>query len=374
MAEANSHPAPESNAAALAGKGVSSWFGSGAVVAVIVLILGRLALEPLRSLPHFDVHGMDAYGAVETYVLKNRTSHAPVEVACFGSSQSVFGILPEEVAHGLGEPEDRVLNLGTAGGTPFDMWSLVRRNPERFKDLHLAVVEINPFVLNKGLENDDRLLLSISQKASLEERLMISNRPMRCRQVADLVVPLYSVRRSLRSLFLNILDPSPGNDVCPCPEQRIHPAAGWAVDKASNRKDRERQTTSAQTVAKRFFGTWKVSHLQDESLRHLLAWFHEHHVPVVLHQMPIHPEVAHIIESEPKFHKNYVSFSQYIESLSPSPAAVIRIMGTADCGASESDLADRTHLNQLGAGIYSRFLAEKIKTGPVGPLVVPQGG
>jgi hypothetical protein len=131
--------------------GTSRWFGSGAVVALAVLIAGRFAAEGLRGLPHFDERGgMDAYGAVETYCLKKNPN--PVEVACFGTSQSVFGISAKEVAEGLGEKTERVRNLGTPGGTPFDMWSMVRRNPECFKDLHLAVVEINPFVLQKGLE------------------------------------------------------------------------------------------------------------------------------------------------------------------------------------------------------------------------------
>lgn len=343
-------------------RGISQWFGSGALVALAVLLAGRFAAEKLRGMPHFDDRGgMDAYGAVETYYLKKNPN--PIEVACFGTSQSVFGISEREVATCLGEKAECVRNLGTPGGTPFDMWSLVRRNPDSFKDLHLAVVEINPFVLQKGLEGDDRMVLSLSQKANLHERLTIASAPMRRRQLMDLVLPLYSARRSLRTVFLNVLDPCPGNALCPCPEQKALPAAGWVVNHA-HRYNRERQKVSPDMVARRFFGNWRVSALQDQSLRHLLAWLHDHKVPVVLHQMPVHPDVVKLVKSDPRYSKGFQQFSDYVASLKPAPAAVIQILDTHECGAGEGDLADRTHLNQLGAGIYSRYLAEKIKAVP----------
>src|SRR4051812_33844516 len=103
-------------------RSLGRWFGPGALVTIAVFVLGRLALEPFRSAPHFDDRGMEAYGTTEAYLLRKNPD--PVKVAFFGSSQSVWAIMAEVIAAEIGEDPAGVRNLAVEGGTPFDMWNL----------------------------------------------------------------------------------------------------------------------------------------------------------------------------------------------------------------------------------------------------------
>src|SRR6478609_7985622 len=81
---------------------IRRWFGKSAWITLGVFLLGRLALEPVRTLPMYDIRGMDAYGAVENFQL--RKQDAPVQVGFFGTSQSVWGVISEEAARTWGVP------------------------------------------------------------------------------------------------------------------------------------------------------------------------------------------------------------------------------------------------------------------------------
>jgi hypothetical protein len=340
-------------------RSIRRWFGPGALVTVVVFVLGRLAMEPLRSAPHFDDRGMEAYGTTEAYLL--RKDPAPVKVAFFGSSQSVWAIMAGEIAVDIGEDPAGVRNLAVEGGTPFDMWNLLRRNEEKLQSLRVAVVEVNPFVFKQGLDSDVRVSLDIAQHGTLAERLMLARRTDRLQQLAEWVLPLQSVRRSLQSAFLNVADPDPGFPPYPCPEQRTHPAVGWKVDGKRHTK-KERQTTSAETAAKRMVGYWKLSKLQDHAMRESLAWFARHHVRVIFHELPVHPEVIEVIRQNPVYEKGHQGFLAYVDSLRPVPFARSITPDPADCGITANEMADRTHLNQFGAAIYSSHLAAKLRS------------
>jgi hypothetical protein len=328
-------------------------------VTLAVFVLGRLALEPLRDAPHFDERGMEAFGTTENYLLRKNPD--AVQVAFFGSSQSVWAIMPEEIASDMGEDPAHVRNLAVEGGTPFDMWNLLRRNEAKLSSMRLAVVEVNPFVLKQGLESDPRVELDIAQHGTVTERLMLTHREDRVTQMAEWLLPMWSVRRSLRSAFLNVVDPEPGFPPYPCPEQRMRPAVGWKVD-GRRHALKERQTVSPELAAKRMVGGWRLSDLQDYSLKQSLAWFAQHSVRVIFHELPVHPDLMQVVHANPLFEKGHKEFHDYIDALRPAPFARSITPDPADCGISADDMADRTHLNQLGAAIYSRQLATKLRT------------
>lgn len=334
------------------------WFGPGALVAAAVFLVGRFALEPLRDEPHYDVRGMEAFSAVETYML--RKNPTPVQIAFFGSSQSLWALLPHEIARDWGVDPALVRNLATEGGTPFDMWNLVRRNEGKFKDLRVAIVEVNPFVMKQGLDSDPRVSIDIAQHATVSERLMLTHREDRVKQMAEWVLPLLSVRRSMESAFLNVVDPDPGQPIYPCPEQRTFPAAGWNVSVTQHVK-KERQTMSPVVAAKRMVGNWKCSKLQDQSLRETLSWFAKHHVRVIFHELPVHPDLMAAVHADASFEQGHKAFRDYIEALRPAPVASSFTPDPAELGITDEQMADRTHVNQLGAAIYSRHITAKVR-------------
>lgn len=337
---------------------IRTWFGAGAWVAAGVFLLGRVVLEPLRDAPHFDPRGMEAYSATETYLL--RKNPAPIQVALFGSSQSVWALLAEDVAQELGEDPAHVRNLSVEGGTPFDTWNLIRRNEEALKHLRLAIVEVNPFVLKSSLDNDPRVTVDVSQHGTVSERLMLAHRKDRMKQLAEWGLPFLSVRHSLESSFLNVVDPSPGLPLYPRPERRIYPAVGWKVG-GNQPLMKERYTIEPVAAAKRMVGDWRPSKLQDHALRESLAWFARHGIPVIFHEPPVHPEVIRAMHEHPELAQGHDAFLAYADSLSPAPVARIYTTDPADCGITAEQMADRTHVNELGAHIYSRHLATKAR-------------
>lgn len=337
---------------------VRRWFGPSALVAALVFVVGRLALEPVRELAHFDDRGMEAFGAVEAYVLRKNPD--PVKVAFFGSSQSLWAVLADDVASDLGEDPRYVRNLAVEGGTPFDIWNMIRRNEDKFKNLRLAIIEVNPFVLKVGLDADPRVTVDIARHASIEERLLLAHRKDRIKQVSEWMLPLLSIRRSLRSATLNVLDPDPGMPVYPCPEQRISPAVGWKVDGYYHVK-KDRTTLDPMIAAKRMVGAWRLSKLQDHSLRQSLEWFAQHKIPVMFHELPVHPEVMRAMHSSPLLEQGHETFLAYVDSLKPAPIARFYSPDPETCGITAEQMADRTHVNELGAHIYSHHIGGKIR-------------
>lgn len=337
---------------------VNRWFGPGAWVALAVFALGRLALEPLRDDPHFDRNGMDAFNAAETYTLRNHPQH--VKVAFFGSSQSLWAVIADDVARETGLDPRQVRNLASEGGTPFDMWNLIRRNEEALKDLRLAVVEVNPFVLRRSMDGDRRVETDVYQHGQFAERMMLYHRADRIRQGAEWVLPVCSVRHSLESLLLNVVAPAPGMPMYPCPEQRTAPAAGWHSDQSAVLAGKERMNLTPDAAAKRFVGNWRLSKLQDHSMRSALAWFEAHRVRVIFHEMPLHPEVVESIKKDATLDEGHTAFIKYVDSLTPPPLARIYTPDPADCGLATEHMADRTHINEKGAHLYSRHMAARL--------------
>ncbi len=347
-------PAPPAASAS-----IRRWIGPGALVALVVFGLGRLVLEPMRDAPHFDKRGMEAFGTTEEYLLRKNPN--PVKVAFFGSSQSVWAMMVDEIAEKLGESQGNVRNLAVEGGTPFDMWNLLRRNEDKLTRLRVAIIEVNPFVLKQGLDSDPRVALDISQHGTLAERLMLAHREDRVFQTAEWLLPLQSVRRSLYSAFLNAVDPSPGFPPYPCPEQRMYPAVGWKVDGKRHIK-KERQTVPPEVAAKRMVGSWRLSQLQDHAMRESMSWLAAHGVQVILHELPVHPDVIKAIRSNPEFEEGHRLFLNYVDSLRPAPLGRSITPDPAECGITAEQMADRTHLNELGALAYSRQLGTKLRT------------
>lgn len=324
-----------------------------------IFVMGRLALEPLRSIPQLDDNGMEPYGAVETFRL--RENHNPVEIAFLGSSQTIWGIETKSAAKMLRRKPSRVVNLGTAGGTPFEMWNIVRRNPKEFDHLKLAVIEVNPFILRPGLEGDPRVFAAVSSRASLMERFLLRERSDRMWQAAEWVLPLNSVRRSLESALHNIVGNNKWRKLDPDLDDRVKPGKDWSIASQGNPRKKERHTVAPETVAKRMVGSWQISSFQDYAMRSLLQWMKDHHVPVVLHQLPVHPEVAEYMQNDPRFANSYLDYCTYIDALKPAPKAIFRSMEPSEFGGDENSMADRTHLNEAGALLYSAQLGEKIR-------------
>lgn len=335
------------------------WFGAAALTAAGLFAIGRILLEPLRPLPHYDGGSMEDYAAVEAFRLR-QIPDLP-ELAFFGSSIGLWAVIPEVIAGELAEPRETVRNLAIPGGTPFDLWNLVRRNPEKFSALRMAAIEVNPLMLHWNKEDETRLQASISQHASLEERNLLARGAARNLQTADWVLPVHSARRPLSTLILNLVDPDSSRAVLPLVDRRVYPARDWYEGVAST--DRVRVT--AEVAARRLVRGWKVSKFQDHALRKLLHWLNERNIPVVLHQAPIHPEVADLLCTHPVYAKGYEKYLRYLDSLRPIPDAVIRMLHPAGCGIGVEGLADRTHLNKIGATAYSGFLANKIRSIPI---------
>ena len=124
---------------------------------------------------------------------------------------------------------------------------------------------------------------------------------------------------------------------------------------------KERHTIPPESAAKRMVGGWQISSFQDYALRSLLQWMKDRHVPVVVHQLPVHPEVAQFVQHDPRFAQSYQDYCDYMDSLEPAPRAIFRSLDPAEFGGDATSMADRTHLNEAGALLYSTQLAEKIR-------------
>lgn len=336
------------------------WLGPSLGMVVLVVVLGRLLVEPARTLPRFDKEGMDPFSVVEVYRLRGQPE--PFTVALLGSSVSIWGILPEVVAEEMGLRPQDVRKLAIQAGTPFDMWHLVERNPERFENLRMAVVEVNPRMLDEDTESH-RTRLTASQHATYQERQMMYRREERWRQRADFILPVYSVRRPLKDVFLNIWVPDHSSALFEHPDLRLEPFnAGWKVQDEDPAHHRFVDNVPAEVVARRLVGSWRLSRLYDRSLRNLLEWFHARNIRVVLHQLPVHPHVGDCIATNADNAQGYVDFEDYLETLRANESPLLTLLATHERKIPVHGMRDHTHLNEIGANIYSRELGRRLRS------------
>lgn len=335
------------------------WFGTAGFIAAGMFLLGRIVAGQLRGVPLIDENGMEPYSAVETFRLRKIPDS--FEVGLFGSSVAIWGLIPDLVAQGLGERPENLRKLCVAGGTSFDMRNLLARNPGKFDHMRLAIVELNPRVLAASLEADARLKVDLSQHASLSERIGLEDIETRRLQVAEWFLPLQSARRPLGTAFLNIVNPDPGSAMILNIDKTLHTLRDWHVPDPARAVFKLKNQMSPEAVARRIFNKWRPSKLLDKALREFLAQLKENNVTVILHQMPIHPEVVKIMQTNPEYAKSYASFLSYVESLGLDGKLFINTLSVADCGIPVSGLRDHTHLNELGAKIYSRMIGERTR-------------
>jgi hypothetical protein len=337
------------------------WIGGGGVLALALVVTARVLLEPLRDEPQFDRQGMETSAAVETYVLRGDPD--PFSLAIFGSSVTIWGVMPEVVAGNLNIPPEKVRKLAVVGGTPFDYWNLVRRNPGRFEDVPLALIEISPRMFKRDLEEDERIRFSISQHATLAERNLLWRRIERRTQRAEWVFPLRSVRRSLRSVFLGFVRPVPGTPVHPAPDARLRPlAAGWHVSNGSPAFFRG--VVSPEIAARRWVGHWRCSRLQDHALRQTLGWFRERKIPVILYQIPAHSRMLQHVKGDPDLAGQYAAYEDYVMSLAVPPAHFLQFESIDECSIPPEGMRDWFHLNETGARVFSKVLSDRIISVP----------
>ena len=335
------------------------WFGTAGFIVAVMFLLGRIVAGHLRGLPHFDETRMEPCSAVETFRL--RKMPVPFEVGLFGSSVAVWGLIPEVVAQAMGKRPEEMRKLCVAGGTAFDMRTLLVRNPDKFEAMRVAIVEFSPRIIPASLENDPRLDLDLSQHASLAERRRLQDKESRQIQVAEWFLPLASARRPLRTAFLNVVDPDPGSPIMPEIDDPLNPLATWYVPDPSKAVFKPKNSPSPDAVAKRIIGKWRPSKLLDGALRDFLGQLKENNVVVIMHQMPVHPDVVKAVQANPEFAKSYADYLKYVESLGLEENHFIHTQSVTDLGIPVNGLRDHTHLNELGAKIYSRFLGEKAR-------------
>ena len=347
------HPKPAGIARAL------RWFGPSALMALGVFFTGRLLMEPLRPLPRFDEEGMDPFSVVETYQLRERSE--PFEIGVFGSSVSIWGVLPEVIAEELDVPENSVRKLAVQGGTPFDMWQLLQRNPEKFEKMRTAVVEINPRMLDDDQEGG-RMSVTVAQHASLDERELLTRKVDRWKQRGDLVLPILSVRRPVKDAMLDVLNTPHLASVHPHPDRRLTPhGPGWHVEDEDPVNHLFVDSVTADKAARRIMGNWHLSRLHHDALKKSLAWFKDHGVIAICHQMPVHPDVASHLKTDEKVARGYAAYNAFVKSLDLPEGTFLQPLSCLDCGIPVHGMRDHTHLNRLGATIYSEMLAGLIE-------------
>lgn len=314
-------------------------------------------MEPLRTVPHYDAKGMDPYSAVETFQLRQHPN--PFRVAMFGSSVSIWGVLTDIVADGLGLAHHDVRKLAVVGGTPFDHWKLIERTPEAFSDMKVALIELNPRMMHPDMEADERVSFTISQHATWRERKELRFSHERHWQRLEILLPLKSARRSLRSAFLNCVQPTHGTPIYPKPDARLYPFIGWHIPEGATPYFRD--IIPPQTAARRLVGNWRYSRLQDQCLRKTLEWMRDREIRVILYQLPVHPELAAHLRGNASYAEGYERFQRYVETLGVPVEHRLPLVDIADCGAPVEGMRDLTHFNERGAMIYSKWLGGRLR-------------
>jgi hypothetical protein len=198
---------------------------------------------------------------------------------------------------------------------------------------------------------------------------LLHHRSERNLQRLEMALPLVSVRRSLRSVFLNGAHPVHGTAVYPKPDARLHPFNDWHVSAGAGASFRD--IIPPQVAARRLVGNWQYSRLQDQCLRKTLSFLREREIKVILYQLPVHPDVVEHMRQNPQYAAGYAKFLAYVDTLGVPAEDRVQLLDIAECGVPVRGMRDLTHFNEVGANVYWRWLGARLRSLVNAPAGVP---
>ena len=340
------------------------WVGAAGIITACVFLAGRALIEPVRILPRYDEEGMDAYHTAELFRVRDnvvRGNARPIRGIALGSSVSIWGIVPEIFEREIGLPEKSFVNGAVQGGVTFQSWTMVRRNQDLLSDIKIALIEVNPRALSKGMDDDDRIQLSVRQYATFEERMMVSGHETRRIDRIDYFLPFWSARRPLSDVVRNVVQPVPGDPLYDYTGGRLTPYRDWFMEDTDPAKYEPHLKVAPERAAEMIIGRWKISTLEDESMRKTLDWFRDEGALIILHGYPTHPLAVEAIRKDKKHMESMRRYEEYLKTLGVPEDQMFVHFEIGECGVPEVGMRDFAHFNQIGAEAYCHCLGGKIR-------------
>ena len=323
----------------------SSCLDSGALkpgpafwVALLVVVVVRFLLAPLRDVPDYDNADFSRFVAVKRHEIDKRTS-APLIVFA-GSSRTQYGI--DRTA--LGMDPAAIACVSVPSGNPWSTLEMVRSlSPE------VLFVDLSPIQFNASRAPERN---RFAHMASLSQRLALDPRPDKPALVIDVWSGHLGIRRSLKSYGLAIVnarrDTIWGSD----DRERLEPI--WLRE---HDHERLRDTLFAENVK------WKPENFADETFRDwrfseflydcALRIKETGAARIVFHQPPFHPRHLEDLQRRPE----YAGYLERVRALADERVTVLIFEDPRELGIQADEILDYGHFGRTAARTYTRELA-----------------
>lgn len=249
---------------------------------------------------------------------------------------------------------DAVSNFSHLGNSPWRNLALVRRNPELVASARVAYMDVSPFQFNnEDICLDEQFL----RHASFAERMTIDTPSKRAVALADLVVPIWSERRTVAEWWNAI-------SFMTMPAQMRSDVLIREVDDVKRLLWTQIGVNSPEAMAENIASTGPITELNKMAISQLIDSFPADCTIVLVH-IPTFGEMGALMFGTPERRAAWEALRAYLNQIAaenrPQKVVVLWPESPAEMGLSASDfLADNTHFNDIGSTTLCRIIAGHI--------------
>lgn len=324
---------------------------AGAVAVVIGVSLAYIEgweyhESPVRSYPTLT----------EEALRYNRTNKQDsAEILLLGSSLMRLGVLEDQLARDLAQPDLDVINLAMDGAGPWEQLRLVRRlAPPRCAGPKLAIVEVNREAFAARRSDDSYADAAMAAVAARSDHRSVTNWvrakkfyavPER-QEFADWV---QEFRFGFLARWFPSLVPTPN-----VPRRKL-----WDVGVMEQRRAVRAMTP---LIAAQNLRHWRLSETSLLALHDLVGELKRRGFRVMLLQTPTHTAYLSYWDRSPDDSLAQTVWKERVLTPSSTGAdAVLAIDAAAMLGASDSIFIDYAHMTKAGAILQTNYLASFIR-------------
>jgi hypothetical protein len=282
----------------------------------------------------------------------------PPQVLLVGSSLTLAGFVPDQLADHLRLSAGDVGQFSLGAGTPWDALVLFRRNTTLLDEVRLVVLDISPWQMGEAVW--DVIYNRFLWNATLSERWQAPGR-RKFEAVGDWLWPCLTERREMRMWLLGLQGLArPHSEPTTAADADERNPYWRAYADPQQREQAMTRSKFSPEVAAEGMAQFRWSADMERAVHALLALLSEHHVPVLLHQQPLHPRFFASVEQHAEARDNYSAYSSFVRSLA-GPDVHVQIWETPEeAGIRAEQFLDYGHLGRPGAEAYTRTIARLI--------------
>jgi len=320
------------------------WRANAGISGFIVLII-LLEVFLFRNLYFYGLSPGNIGQLGELKASFAHAEHEQIKVAIFGDSQSMDALRPELLAEQSSYEQAQLFNFSISGGSAYDLEQVYQQYASALTELESAIVVVGEHQFNESRTVED---IKFKYFAGLRDRLQVMNRD----NYGELLLGYVFKSYGMRTEWTMMIDKYQAGELRS--EVPVH-AGGLPPVTWSPRQSRTEEY--AQETADRWFEHFEMGGLRSAGFASLIQDLREQDIDVTVIQLPRHEWFEQAIRDN--YATEQQQYRQFLQQVTDQYGAKLWLMSNEGL-ALETHFRDTNHVNEEGARLVSRQVAERL--------------